>query len=73
MQGVQHDGDWVAQPFVQEGGDGQWKAGLWLCGDHPRGERSARSLFTQAFPSRDAALHFADQQCRSLWSEGASR
>ena len=65
-------GDYVAMPIAEEGGDGQWKAGLCISDGQPRGDRPVKSLFPHAFPSRDAALRFADFQCRSFWTRGAS-
>lgn len=49
-------------PIVESCGDTGWRAGVLLLVDGPRGTRSAKSLGTTVFSSRDAAWQFAESE-----------
>jgi hypothetical protein len=62
-----HGGEgYSATPIVEPWGDAGWKAGVLLSGDDARGNRAAKSLGDQVFPSREDAWQFAESEYGSL-------
>lgn len=59
-------GEYEVTPIAECWGDSGWKAGVLLSGGDPRGDRPAKSLGDQVFPSREAALDFAQSEYGSL-------
>ncbi len=55
-----------ATPIVEPWGDSGWKAGVLLSCSDARGDRPAKSLGEQLFPSREDALQFAESEYGAL-------
>jgi hypothetical protein len=55
-----------AVPIVEGGERGEWKAGVLLSVDEPRGVFTARSFSSSIFSSREAALEFAQSEFGGL-------
>jgi hypothetical protein len=56
-------GEYQAMPIAEGWGDTDWRAGVLLSGGDPRGDRPAKSLYPQLFPSQQEALQFARREC----------
>jgi hypothetical protein len=66
-------GDYQAVPIAEVWGDTDWRAGVLLSGSDPRGDRPAKSLYPQLFPSQEEALEFARHECAEQASQLATR
>jgi hypothetical protein len=62
-------GGYRAVPIAEGWGDGDWRAGVLLSGENPRGDRPAKSLYPQLFSSAEAALCFARRECERQASQ----
>lgn len=60
------DGEYRVTPIAESWGDSGWKAGVLLSGGDARGDRPAKSLGSQVFESREAALDFAQSEYGGL-------
>ncbi len=60
------DNQYRATPIAESWGDSGWKAGVLLSGGDARGDRPAKSLSSQLFESREAALDFAQSEYGAL-------
>ena len=59
-------GEYRVTPIAESWGDSGWKAGVLLSGGDARGDRPAKSLGSQVFESREAALDFAQSEYGAL-------
>ena len=62
-------GEYQATPIAEGWGEGDWRAGVLLSGGDPRGDRPAKSLYPQLFPSEEEALQFARRECEMQVSQ----
>jgi hypothetical protein len=58
--------EYEATPIVEAWGDSGWKAGVLLSSGDARGDRPAKCLGDQLFPSREDALEFASSEYGNL-------
>ena len=56
-------GEYQAVPIAEAWGDSEWRAGVLLSGDDPRGDHPAKSLYPQVFSSEEEALRYARREC----------
>lgn len=62
-------GDYMATPIAEGWGDTDWRAGILLSGGDPRGDRPAKGLYPQLFPTAEEALRFARGECERQASQ----